>query len=169
MDPQPPLAHPVFIFKSRVSSVSSNVGTLLQTLKNVNRPGEQLQGLSNDLETFHYSLVILSYHLLADKQRYEDWCDVSRITALLGNAEQCFGRIHTLLLNSMRSEPTGVMKFLQGPRSEGEMKHLRLRLTIYTTALSNPILLSAVYVYSLSDDYCTDELNYRTGMQFIFL
>ncbi|KAF2691334.1 hypothetical protein K458DRAFT_483362 [Lentithecium fluviatile CBS 122367] len=50
----------------------------------------------------------------------------------------------------MRSEFYSIKRYLQASRLEGEMKHLRLRLTIYTTALSNPILLSAVHATHLS-------------------
>jgi hypothetical protein len=144
MEPEPPLSKSLPIFKAHVDSISNNLTTLLKTLESVDKPQEPTHGLSNDLETFHYSLVVLSYHLLADNQRYEDWCDVSRITALLKNAEQCFARIQMLLLNSMRSEFYSVKRYLQASRLEGEVKHLRLRVTIYTTALSNPVLLSAV-------------------------
>jgi len=136
------LSESILTFKLHVNSVSNNVSALLKTLKTVEAPSDPTQGLSSDLETFHYSLVVLSYHLLADDRRYEDWCDVSRITALLKSAEQCFDRLHTLLLK--RSEFYSVYKHLQASRLGGEIKHLRLRLKIYTTALSNPILLSAV-------------------------
>jgi hypothetical protein len=145
MECEPPGSNLTATFKSQVNSISSSVSALLKTLENVEKPGEPTQELANDLETFHYSLVVLSYHLLVDHQRYEDWCDLSRIVVLLKSAEQCFDRIHSLLLNSSKSEFYSFKRYLQASRLDGEMKHLRLRLTIYTTALSNPIYLSAVY------------------------
>lgn len=143
MDPGRRTPQSVSIFKAQVNSVSSSVSALLKTLEGVDTQ-EPTHGLSDELEAFHYSLVVLSYHVLEGSQRYEDWCDTTRLVALLKSAEQCFRRIHALLLSSTRTEFYNLKKYLPSSRSEVEMKHLRLRLKTYITALSNPILLSAV-------------------------
>jgi hypothetical protein len=144
-DPKPPLSESVSAFKSHVNSISTTIAALLKILGNVDKTPELTEDLSEDLETFHYSLTLLTYHVLANDGRYEDWCDIARLSALLKSAGNCFYKIQALLVNGMRSEFFSVKKYLQSSRLDGQMKHLRLRLNIYITALSNPILLSAVY------------------------
>ncbi|KAF1951490.1 hypothetical protein CC80DRAFT_597424 [Byssothecium circinans] len=146
-------------FTSHVNDISSSITVLLRLLRPLDISCDPINGLSGDLETFHYSLVLLSHQVLNDDKKYQDWCDVSRLSALLGNAQACFARIKTMLLNGIRNESFSVRRYLL--KSAGEMQHLRLRLTIYITALSNPLLLSAVYSihYSFNADFRALALN----------
>jgi hypothetical protein len=136
-------------FVIHVNAISSSITVLLELVKPLQSSScEPISSLASDLETFHYSLVLLSYQVLHGdnncNKQYQDWCDVSRLTDLLENAQACFARMEALLLNGMRSEFYSVKKYLFASGSGGEMVHLCLRLRIYTTAMSNPLLLSAV-------------------------
>lgn len=73
----------------------------------------------------------------------EGWGNL-RLHILLANADRCFSRLATIVMNGLRRGGS-LKKYVRDTTAEAEIRHLRIRLEIYNTALGAPIMLSVVY------------------------
>ena len=146
MEHQSSFSTRVAIFKPRIEAISTSILSLRALLEASEISHDSVKTLIADIQTFQYFLVLFSYHSTLNDYSIdsEAWRSIGRSAALLDNCAMLFDRLNLLFLNNKRSEYRNLKRYLQVTRLEAEMHHLRLRLNVYITALSNPILLSAM-------------------------
>ncbi|KAF2425513.1 hypothetical protein EJ08DRAFT_700319 [Tothia fuscella] len=122
-----------------------SVKTMVQGIKDID---ESTQGLSEELGAFEFSLTILNYELRKGSMMPEiqEWWQPARLDVLLNNPMKTFSRLEGIFseIHRRRKLLQNVREYYRMSRYDEEMRHLRLRISTYMTALNVPVVLLAI-------------------------
>ncbi|KAF2019132.1 hypothetical protein BU24DRAFT_405842 [Aaosphaeria arxii CBS 175.79] len=161
-------------FRAEIDKIFENILVLQQVLEKVDLPSiEALRDLDHDLSSLSNTVTLLSYNVQLGNKNHEDrdWWNVERLEELLKNSNLCLLQFISTLLSGLRPDTESLNDQL--PQNlVGEVRHLRMRIAVGTTALSAPVMVSAVeslrpslgpsfeHLGFRALDDCADELRY---------
>jgi hypothetical protein len=118
------------------------------TIQGIRNVEEITQGLGEEIGAFAFALTVLESELRKGALLHQshDWWDETKINELLHNATKTFSRLQAIFcdINRRRTALQNVREFYRSTQRDDEIKHLRLRITTYTTALNVPMILLAM-------------------------
>lgn len=143
-------------FCEKVDQVSDSILSLLKLFENSDLSFvDCLRGLDDDLLALANAIISLSRRIktAGEDGEYDPDEDtdifylLTLLIGLLENARPCTQRLEGRLINVLRSEWPSLEEYIRSTDIEGELQHLRLRITIYKTATSIPVMLFETFVH----------------------
>jgi hypothetical protein len=138
-----------------LSIVSTLVPTLL-SLKNhwsgIRNIDETNTSFLDELDSFQFSLVLIDTELRQGTaiREISGWWDADRLTNLLTNATKTMSRLDAIFrdITKRRMSLPKLRSYYRASMYDKEIGHLMVRVKTYTSCLSVPAMLIALYVHS---------------------
>jgi hypothetical protein len=123
-----------------------SVKSVLEGIRDID---DSTRGFGEELNAFEFTLTILDYELRKGTMipEIQGWWQPARLDSLLKNATKTFSRLDAIFreINRRRTLLQNVREYYRSTRCDEEIRHLRLRISTYTTALNVPVFLLAMY------------------------
>ncbi|KAH7130778.1 hypothetical protein B0J11DRAFT_578287 [Dendryphion nanum] len=140
----------VLLFSGTVDQVSDSILSLLKLFEDSDLSLlTSLRDLDDDLLALANTIISLSRQIQngydnGDYLEEEDSSLFDILTFLIDlveNAKPCISRLERNIINILRSGWANLDDYIEAAELDGELQHLRLRITVYKTATSIPVMM----------------------------